>query len=141
MVNTLRAVNFRCWTELDLEMPTTGGIFVGQNAQGKTSILEAVCLLMRLQSPRTHKMASMIQVNSSQWGVVGEMSQSKRKVVYGASGILLEVDEEMRAGSSDYLADSGLVVWMGNEDLELICGSGEIRRRYLDFMGAQWDPE
>ena len=141
MVNTLRAVNFRCWTELDLEMPTTGGIFVGQNAQGKTSILEAVCLLMRLQSPRTHKMASMIQVNSSQWGVVGEMSQSKRKVVYGASGILLEVDEEMRAGSSDYLADSGLVVWMGNEDLELIRGSGEIRRRYLDFMGAQWDPE
>ena len=61
MVKTLRAVDFRCWTELALDMPDSGGIFVGPNAQGKTSILEAVCVLVRLQSPRTHKMASMVR--------------------------------------------------------------------------------
>ena len=30
---------------------------------------------------------------------------------------------------------------MGNEDLELIRGPGEGRRRYLDFLGAQVDPD
>lgn len=139
MVKSLRAVNFRCWAEFSLEMPETGGIFVGQNAQGKTSILEAVCILTRLHSPRTHKMGSMVQVHTSGFGVAGEVAEMQRKVRYQTDGMTYSVDDELRSGASDYLADGALVVWMGNEDLELIRGSGEIRRRYLDFMGSQWD--
>ena len=30
---------------------------------------------------------------------------------------------------------------MGNDDLELIRGAGRVRRRYLDFLGCQLDPE
>lgn len=33
-----------------------------------------------------------------------------------------------------------LSVWMGNEDLELVRGPGDCRRRYLDFLGFQLDP-
>lgn len=139
MVKSLRAVNFRCWTELAIEMPETGGIFVGQNAQGKTSILEAVCILTRLHSPRTHKMNSMVQVDQPGFGVAGEVAEMLRKVRYSREGMMYHVDDEPRSSSTEYLADGALVVWMGNEDLELIRGSGEIRRRYLDFMGSQWD--
>ncbi len=140
MVKTLRAVDFRCWTELALDMPDSGGIFVGPNAQGKTSILEAVCVLLRLQSPRTHKMASMVRRSTSGFGIAGDVQGLRRKVRCGAGGMVCEVEGESRATSADYLADSGLVVWMGNEDLELIRDGGERRRRYLDFMGFQWDP-
>lgn len=139
MVKSLRAVNFRCWAELAIEMPETGGIFVGQNAQGKTSILEAVCILTRLHSPRTHKMNSMVQVDQPGFGVAGEVAEMQRKVRYSRDGMIYYVDDEPRSSSTEYLADGALVVWMGNEDLELIRGSGEIRRRYLDFMGSQWD--
>ena len=140
MVKTLRAVDFRCWNELALDMPDSGGIFVGPNAQGKTSILEAVCVLLRLQSPRTHKMASMVRRSTSGFGIAGDVQDLRRKVRCGAGGMVCEVDEETRATSSEYLVDSGLVVWMGNEDLELIRDGGERRRRYLDFIGFQWDP-
>jgi DNA replication and repair protein RecF len=141
MVRSLRVVNFRCWQSLALEMPVGGGIFVGENAQGKTSILEAVCVLLRLQSPRTHKLGSLVRFSQAGFGVAGEAWAMDRKVRYGKEGMHCEVDGEARATSSEYLRDGGLVVWMGNEDLELVRGGGEPRRRYLDFMGVQWHPE
>jgi len=141
MVRTLRMLDFRCWDALALEMPECGGIFVGENAQGKTSILEAVCVLLRLQSPRTHKLSAMIRFSQSGFGVAGEAWDMNRKVRYGKEGLRCQVDDEERDSSSAYLHDGGLVVWMGNEDLELVRGAGETRRRYLDFMGMQWHPE
>ena len=54
-------------------------------------------------------------------------------------GLFLKAEDENRATKNAYLEDGGLVVWMGNEDLELIRGPGEGRRRYLDFIGAQID--
>ena len=72
MVKSLRAIHFRCWKELSIEMPDSGAIFVGQNAQGKTSILEAVCVLLRLQSPRTHKLGTMVQSGERGFGIAGE---------------------------------------------------------------------
>jgi len=141
MVRTLRVVNFRCWESLALEMPDSGGVLVGRNAQGKTSLLEAVCVLLRLQSPRTHKLSSMVRFSQPGFGVAGEAWGMERKVRYGKDGLLCEVNGEERATSASYLQDGGLVVWIGNEDLELVRGAGETRRRYLDFMGVQWHPE
>ena len=51
----------------------------------------------------------------------------------------MEVDHEPILKQGDYLRDGGLVVWMGNNDLDLVCGSGKVRRRYLDFLGCQID--
>ena len=53
----------------------------------------------------------------------------------------LSIEDEPCRRSEDYLASSGLVVWMGNEDLQLVRGAGEIRRRYLDFSGSQLFPD
>jgi DNA replication and repair protein RecF len=55
-------------------------------------------------------------------------------------GLELSVDGESRDGPGAYLADGGLLVWMGNEDLDLVRGSAEGRRRYLDFIGSQIEP-
>ncbi|MDG2125825.1 MAG: DNA replication and repair protein RecF, partial [Verrucomicrobiales bacterium] len=57
----------------------------------------------------------------------------------GGRELWLDGEPVERAG--EYLAASGLVVWMGNDDLELVKGPGEVRRRYLDFLAAQVFPE
>ncbi len=64
----------------------------------------------------------------------------ERQVRYNREELVLKANEEIRRGQTAYLEDGGLVVWMGNEDLELVRGPGEARRRYLDFLGAQVDP-
>jgi DNA replication and repair protein RecF len=134
-------MDFRCFGSLDLEAPAAGAILVGDNAQGKTSILEALCVLIRLHSPRTHRMGTLARIGGSGgFGIAGDPWKCERQVRHTREGLILKAEDEVRAGKSAYLADGGLVVWMGNEDLELIRGPGERRRRYLDFIGAQIEP-
>lgn len=137
MLRSLRLLDFRCFPELDVQAPDAGVILTGANAQGKTSILEAICLLIRLHSPRTHRMASLNRFGSAGFGVAGNPWNCERQVRHGATGLTLKSDGTQRQSPRDYLSDGGLVVWMGNDDLELVRGPGEVRRRYLDFLGSQ----
>lgn len=140
MLRSLRLADFRCFGSLDLEVPPQGAILTGDNAQGKTSILEAICVLVRLQSPRTHRMPPLARAGGNGFGVAGDPWGAERQVRYSREGLILKSDDEIRPSQSAYLEDGGLVVWMGNEDLELVRGPGEGRRRYLDFLGSQLDP-
>ncbi len=141
MLSNLRLLNFRCFASLDLEIPPEGGIFLGDNAQGKTSILEAVCTLVRLHSPRTSRFNTLTKFSTPGFGVAADPWGQDRKIRQTSKGLVLTVDEEVRPSRTDYLADGGLIVWMGNEDLTLIRGPGEARRHFLDFLGAQLDPK
>jgi DNA replication and repair protein RecF len=140
VLRSLRLIDFRCFQTLDLEVPESGAILTGDNAQGKTSVLEALCMLIRLHSPRTHRMGSLARVGSGGFGIAGDPWGNERRIRHSRDGLVLTADDEPRPTRGEYLADGGLVVWMGNEDLELIRGPGEGRRRYLDFIGAQIDP-
>ncbi len=140
MIRTLRAVDFRCFSGLSLKIPEGGALFTGDNAQGKTSILEAVCVLVRLHSPRTRKLPSMARMGGAGgFGVAGEAWGSERRIRW-QKAFDLAVDGDEREGSGSYLSDGGLLVWMGNEDLDLVRGSAETRRHYLDFIGSQIEP-
>jgi DNA replication and repair protein RecF len=133
-------MDFRCFTALDLEVSELGAILTGDNAQGKTSILEAICMLVRLQSPRTHRLPTLARHGCNSFGIAGNPWDSDRQVRWTKEGLALKADDEPISGKSSYLRDGGLIVWMGNEDLDLIRGPGEGRRRYLDFIGVQIDP-
>jgi DNA replication and repair protein RecF len=134
-------MNFRCFESLAIEVPAAGAVFIGANAQGKTSILEALCVLVRLHSPRTHRLPTLARIGSTGFGVAGDPWQQERQVRYSHAGLTLQVDATPRPSQGSYLDDGGLLVWMGNEDLNLIRGPGAERRRYLDFLGSQLDPD
>lgn len=140
MVSTLRMINFRCFESLSVEFPQKGCIISGANALGKTSILEAVCLLVRLHSPRSRLMSPMIRVGEQGFGVAGSCWEDERRLDYTSSkGLEMKVNEQTVSKQNDYLRLGGLIVWMGNEDMQLIRGRSSSRRRYLDFLGSQLD--
>ncbi len=140
MLRRLRLRDFRCFEELDCPLEGGVSLFVGDNAQGKTSILEAVCVLMRLQSPRASGVEELVRFGSEGFAVEGDLGD--RKLLYSAAGgrRRMAVDGDPCRRRGDYLAQTGLVVWMGNDDLALVRGGGEGRRRYLDFAAAQIHP-
>ncbi len=141
MITNLRLMNFRCFDALSVEFPSDGAVIVGANAQGKTSILEAVCVLVRLHSPRSLRLGKMIKMETSGFGVAGDCWDSERQVRFASrQGVEMKLDGEPVSKQAEYLTGGGLVVWMGNDDLELVRGSGRVRRRYLDFLGCQLDP-
>lgn len=141
MLQNLRLQNFRCFESLALEIPSKGAVFTGDNAQGKTSILEAVCTLIRLHSPRTNRFNTLTKFSTNGFGIAGDPWNQERKIQQKSTGLMLKCEGELRKSRTEYLADGGLIVWMGNEDLTLIRGPGEARRHFLDFIGAQLDPK
>jgi len=141
VLQNLRLLDFRCFSSLSLDTSPAGAIFIGQNAQGKTSLLEAICTLTRLQSPRTNRLHTLTKISAPGFGIAGNPWGQERKIQQTSKGLLMKTDGDPRHSRTEYLADGGLIVWMGNEDLNLVRGPGEARRNYLDFLGAQLDPK
>lgn len=112
---------------------------VGANAQGKTSILEAVCVALRLQSPRTSTLGDAIRFDSPGFSLDARVGESHLVVRYSTSERKILLDSKARTTTEDYL-DVGRVAWFANTDLELIRGGGSGRRRFLDFLGVQCIP-
>ena len=139
-LTSLRLQDFRCYRALRCALPDGVTIFTGDNAQGKTSLLEAVCVLLRLQSPRCQGTAELVRFGAEGFGVAGTYGEHELKHSGGGTREL-SVDGAAVRRPGDYLSASGLVVWMGNGDMELVSGSSEARRRYLDFLGSQVFPE
>jgi DNA replication and repair protein RecF len=113
--------------------------FVGANGEGKTSILEAACVLLRLQSQRSSVLAPLIRVGAKSFCVSGTYDSHRLRFTYGKLRRSLEFNEVEQRTATDYLR-LARVVWFANTDIELIRGSSEPRRRYLDFVGSQIDP-
>ena len=162
----LRAENFRCFDRLACEFGPGTTAFIGDNAQGKTSVLEAVCVLLRLQSPRTTTLTELCRFGQDHgFGLSGDLAPAAAslrpptgpesgpdadatvleppctlKFVWHQGQRRLQAAGQDALGPSRYLARSAVLVWMGNDDLSLIRGPGEGRRRYLDFLGSQAFP-
>ncbi len=141
VLTSLKVNQFRCFDSLRLSPAAGVTIFVGDNAQGKTSILEAACVLLRLQSPRASALGETTKFGHEAFAISGSLQDTELQLRHSEkSGRRLTVDGETQKRSGDYLRASELVVWMANDDLSLVRGGGEGRRRYLDFMAAQLYP-
>jgi len=140
-LSSLRLRDFRCYASL--QCPLTSGItiFTGSNAQGKTSLLEAACVLLRLQSPRTSSPRELIRFGSPSFGIAGSTTHSELRHEAGPDGKSLLAGGQTVRRSADYLAASELVVWFSNSDRSLVTGTSDLRRRYLDFLGSQLFPD
>lgn len=112
---------------------------MGANAQGKTSILEAVCLLLRLQSPRTGTTGDAIKFQQARFSLDAHFAGTHMVFNYSPEGKEILLDSKPQGRTDDYL-DVARVAWFANTDLELVRGGGSVRRRYLDFLGTQCVP-
>lgn len=139
MLRDLRLHDFRCFEQLDFKPAPGLNFIIGPNAQGKTSILEAACILLRLQSPRAGSLSEAVRFECPGFGLDGHWNERHMHVKYTNSLKAFALDSKLQSRSSDYLAVAR-VIWISNDDLQLIRGSGTHRRRYLDFLGAQAVP-
>jgi len=128
--------HFRCFDTLACEFAPGMNVFAGANAQGKTSLLEAVCVLARLQSPRTTRLGEALQHGRRGFVVDGRIAGRHLQFYYARERKKLALDSVTQPGTADYL-EVARVVWFGNADIDLIRGGAELRRRFLDFLGSQ----
>ena len=141
MLQALRVRDFRCYGQLNWEIPEQGALPLGDNAQGKTSLIEAICVGLTLHSPRTGRLSRLVRHGCAQFGVSMDTQRGRRRVVWQAHRLEMQVDGNDVRDYAQYLNAAPPVAWLGNRDLGLVSGAAELRRDYLDFLGAQWHPE
>lgn len=135
-VERLKLRDFRCFQEVQIEPSPRMTLLVGANAQGKTSLLEACCVLVRLQSPRSSRLAHLIRHGARGFVVDGYGGGHHLQFYYSPERRKLALDSVPQTSARDYL-EVGRVVYFSNEDIRLVGDGGSIRRRFLDFAGMQ----
>src|SRR6266403_323719 len=138
MLTDLRLRDFRCFGSVVLEVAPGTNLFLGANGEGKTTILEAACVLLRLQSQRSSAAARVRRIGKKFFEVRGRYEEHELEFRYSALRRRVKFDEIEQRTLREYLR-IGRVVSLANADIELVRGGSEGRRRYLDFLGAQID--
>ncbi|MCB1279039.1 DNA replication and repair protein RecF [Prosthecobacter sp.] len=141
MLSDLFVRDFRCFAEAKVELHPDVTLLVGRNAQGKTSLIEAACMLLRLQSPRTTNRAELVRFGASTCLVEAAWNGKRMRYAQSPTTRRLALDGTTCGKSADYLAVSGVVVWMDHRDMNLLRGGAEHRRRFLDFAASQMFPD
>jgi DNA replication and repair protein RecF len=153
--------DFRNYAELELSLERSATVFFGGNAQGKTNLLEAVALTALTRSPRTQQSADLIRFGQSAARVTCEVqTESSReqlevRILLRPAATLQaeparESDSSGRASKrftrngaprrSGDMMGALRVVLFWPDDLQLIKGAAEGRRRFLNTLLSQLDP-
>ena len=164
-LSRLVLTNFRNFTTLDLELPAGVVVFYGSNAQGKTTLLEAVYLLAIARSFRAENEREVVNfaaANNGEQALVGGAVEraGERVSVYvgyacnrspagpepapGRSSLPYSVRKEIRVNrvrrtAADLVGAVGAVLFNA-EDIDLVQGAPAGRRRYLDILISQGNP-
>ena len=139
MLTTLKLRDFRCFAALETEFAPGANVIVGPNAQGKTSLLEAACVLLRLQSPRSATLGPLVRLGAAGFVVDGFYSGNHLQFYYSPRRKKLALDSVEQPSAAEALK-IGRVVWFSNSDIVLVRGAADERRRYLDFIAMQMEP-
>jgi DNA replication and repair protein RecF len=143
ILKRLRLMNYRNYTQVELETNHKVNIFVGPNAQGKTNLLESIYVMALTKSHRTTKDRELIQWNAEAAHLSGLIERR-----YGDCRLDLSLAPQGKKAKINGLEQKKLsnfvgafnVVMFAPEDLEIVKGSPSVRRRFLDMEIAQVQP-
>jgi DNA replication and repair protein RecF len=138
----LRLRDFRNYARLDADFSPGFHLLLGDNAQGKTNILEAIYLMATLRSFRGVGGAQMIRHGQKGYFVGGKIvgqGDHEIKMYWSAAERSLSLDGRPVKKLSDFLGALRAVVFC-TEDLQLVKGTARIRRRFLDLLLTQTHP-
>jgi DNA replication and repair protein RecF len=135
----LKVRDFRNYKRLDAEFSPGFHLFLGDNAQGKTNILEAVYLLATLRSFRGVGGAQLVRHGEKGYFIgaaITAATDHEIRMYWSVAEKQLSLDGQPVRKLTDYFGVLRAVVFC-TEDLQLVKGTGRMRRRFLDLLLAQ----
>ncbi|MCX7773285.1 MAG: DNA replication/repair protein RecF [Clostridia bacterium] len=140
-IKKLELQHFRNYDCASISFGSGINILYGKNAQGKTNVLEALFLSATGKSHRTNAYQDLVQNNYSGFELCLEAQCEERenqiKIRYSKEkGRSIEINDIKRDKISDILGTLNMILF-SPETLEVIKGSPQIRRRFLDILLCQ----
>lgn len=144
ILTKLELIHFRNYKKCQIKLGKNINIFIGNNGQGKTNILEAIYVLAVTKSHRFGEQVNLIQkdyelakvkctlkVNKMLKDLEVDVSKSSKKTFLNFNEIIK---------FSDYITNLNVILFTP-DDLDIIKGSPQIRRNLLNIEISQMHKE
>ena len=141
-INNIKIKNFRNYINEEIILEKNINIFYGENAQGKTNIIEAIFLCGMGKSFRTKKDKEMILLNNDNASIEIQYKKLDRE---GKIKVELNNKKSIYINNikikklSELLGKINIVIFTP-DDINILKGGPQNRRRFLDIMISQLKP-
>jgi DNA replication and repair protein RecF len=142
-LSSLQIRNFRNLKETQLQFNPGVNIFLGQNGQGKTNLLEAIYFLGIARYFRTSCDSALITQGMNGFFLSGTVVH---QYIQDKIDVFLEDTKKVRINNKflpriiDLIGHFQVIIFFP-EDLHIVKGTPDIRRRFLDILLSQSNPQ
>ncbi|MCR4792206.1 MAG: DNA replication/repair protein RecF [Lachnospiraceae bacterium] len=143
IIRSIELTDYRNYDHLELSFDRGTNIFYGDNAQGKTNILEAIYIAATTKSHKGSRDSEIIRFGQEEAHI---------RTVVETDGIPTRVDMHLRSSKTKGIAIDGTrikkaaelmglckVVFFSPEDLNIVKNGPSYRRRFIDMELCQLD--
>jgi DNA replication and repair protein RecF len=142
-IKQLHLKNFRNYEQLEVQFENKVNVILGENAQGKTNVMESIYVLALAKSHRTTNDKDLIRWDTEYAKIGGRIQKN-----HGSLPMELIVSKKGKKAKYNHIEQKKLSQYVGNmnvvmfapEDLNLVKGSPQIRRRFIDMEIGQISP-
>lgn len=140
ILRKLKLVNFRNYRSFNINFQKNINIIIGDNAQGKTNILESIYTLALTKSYRTTNDSNLIRLNQEKFIISGETKDEKifkkLSLEFYKGNKIVKINDNIVNKISDYIGNL-YVILSSPDDLQMIKGSPADRRNFLNIEISQ----
>lgn len=139
-LSKISLINFRNYSKCNIKFNDKVNIFIGNNAQGKTNILESIYVLSLTKSYRTNNDDFLKQKGSDNYKINGDIKLGKYfkklSVMVSGNDKKVFINDTNIKKISDYVSSLNVILF-SPEDVEIIKGAPSLRRDLLNIEMSQ----
>jgi DNA replication and repair protein RecF len=142
-IEQLALRNYRNYDSTSVEFENKVNVIIGENAQGKTNIMESIYVLAMAKSHRTTTDKDLIRWDQEYAKIDGRIqkhhSSLPLQLIISKKGKKAKFNHIEQRKLSQYIGNMNVVMF-APEDLNLVKGSPQVRRRFIDMEIGQVSP-
>ncbi|RSK25438.1 DNA replication/repair protein RecF [Bacillus sp. HMF5848] len=139
-ITDLQLVHYRNYEKLDITFENKVNVILGENAQGKTNVMESIYVLAMAKSHRTSSDKEIISWDEEYAKIVGRVQKRQTslplEIILSKKGKKVRSNHIEQSKLSQYIGQMNVVMF-APEDLNLVKGSPQVRRRFIDMEIGQ----
>ncbi|MBO4449859.1 MAG: DNA replication/repair protein RecF [Clostridiales bacterium] len=154
IIKGIHLINFRKYGRLDIDVGPSVNIFYGDNAQGKTNIIEAIYVAGSVTSHRTSKDSEMIRFGENGYStsldllcddggsmkMTAEFHTEKSDLTKNVRSYRVLMQDNIKIDRiSDYIGVCNIVIF-APEDLNIVKNAPAYRRKFLNTLISKVSP-
>lgn len=144
IIRSITLKNFRNYKTETFTFHERFNLISGENAQGKTNLLESIQLLSALRPFKQVKMEELINLGETEGRIKGEIETdsglNEVHIMLTKGGKTVKLNGKIIYDVTKFLERFNVVTFLPSSDLKLVKGTPQDRRRYLDSLICSLKP-